>query len=60
MFNTSFLACVIVELQDLTVCIAVNGEKSHSDLDLDLSMPNIKLLRAIFIFKFHAHRSITY
>ena len=35
----SFLACTKVELWDLTVCIAVN------DLDLDLTMPIIKLVQ---------------
>ena len=30
MLNISFLACTKVELWDLTVCIAVNGEKFQS------------------------------
>ena len=30
MFNISYLACTIVELSDLIVCIAVNGEKFQS------------------------------
>ena len=30
MLNISFLACTKVELWDLTVCIAVNGENFHS------------------------------
>ena len=38
--------------------------KSHSDLDLDPTMPNIKPVRDIFIynymFKFHIPRSITF
>ena len=30
MLNITFLACTKVELWDLTVCIAVNGEKVQS------------------------------
>ena len=67
MLNTSFLACTKVELWDLIVCIAVNGgkiSKSHSDLDLGPTIPNIELLRAIFIydnvFQFHVSRSISF
>ena len=63
MLNISFLACTSVELWDLSVCFAVNGEKnfkSHSDLDLGPTMPNIELVRDIFIynnvFKFHVPR----
>ena len=42
--NISFLACTKVEVWDLTVCIAVNGEKIlKSHLDLGLTKPNIKL-----------------
>ena len=46
MLNISFLACTKVELWDLIVCIAVNGEKFQScrDLDLGLAMPNIELV----------------
>ena len=47
MYNISFLACTKVELWDLTVCI---------DVDLEPTMPNIKLVQVIFIilniFKF--------
>ena len=52
MLNISFLACTKVELQDLALCIVVNGEtfKAYSDLDLDPAMLNIELLRAIFIY----------
>ena len=63
MFNISFLACTKVELWDLTVCIAVNGEKFQSDLDLGPIMPNIELVRDIFIynmFRFHVPRSIVF
>ena len=64
MLNISFLTCTKVELWDLTACIAVNGEKIQSDLDLRLTMPNIKLVRDIFIynnvFKFHVPRLITF
>ena len=45
--NISFLACTKVELQDVTVCIAVNGEtisKLYCDHDLDPTMPNIELV----------------
>ena len=62
MLNISCQACTKVELWDLTICIAVNGEKSHSDLDLGLTMPNIELALDIFIynvFQFHVSRSIT-
>ena len=53
MLNISFLACAKVELWVLTVCIAVNGKKFHSrcrDLDLDPTMPNIKLVQVIFMY----------
>ena len=46
MLNISFLACTKVELWDLIVCIAVNGEKFQKlrhDLDLGPAMPNIEL-----------------
>ena len=33
----------------MTVCIVVNGETTRHDLDLDLTMPNVKLVQAIFI-----------
>ena len=53
MLNTSFLACTKVELWDLTVCIAINSEKFQSrtvTLTLVPTMPNIELVRVIFIF----------
>ena len=64
MLNISFLACTKVELWDLIVCIAVNGDKisvalSRSDLDLGPAMANIELVRDIFIYydvlKFRIH-----
>ena len=67
MLNISLPACTNVELWDLTVCIVVNGEKiskSHSDLDLGPTMPNIELVQDIFIyynvFQFHVPRSIAF
>ena len=66
MLNISFLASTKVELWYLTVCIAVNEEKfqSGSDLNLGPTMPNIELVRDIFIyknvFKFNVHRLITF
>ena len=67
MLNISFLVCTKVELWDLKVCIVVNGEKiskSCRDLDLGLTMPNIKLVQVIFIcynvFKFHVPRLISF
>ena len=60
MLNISLPAFTKVELWDLTVCIVV---KSSSDLDLGPTMPNIKLVRYIFIYydviEFHVPRSIT-
>ena len=58
MLNTSFLGCLIkVLLWDLTFCIVEIEEKSHSDIDLDPTMLNSELVRAISIyhniFKFH-------
>ena len=41
MLNISFLACTKVELWDLTVCIAVNGEKLQSRT---MTMTNIELV----------------
>ena len=46
----SILACIKVELQDLTVCIDAYGEKllkAFSDLDLDPTKLNIELVQAI-------------
>ena len=45
MLNISFLACTKVELWDLTVCIAVNGEKlfqGHA-MTLDQQCPTSNL-----------------
>ena len=52
LLNPNFLTCAKAEIKDLTVCIMVNGEKfqSHCDLDLDRTMLNVKLVRAIFIY----------
>ena len=64
MLNTNFLACIKVELWDQTVCKLRKILKSCHDLDLGQAMPNIKLVRVIFIyynvFKFHAPRSIPF
>ena len=67
MLNISFLACTKVEVWDLIIRIAVNGVKilkSRHDLDLGPGMPNIELVRDIFIYyevlKFRIHRSITF
>ena len=52
MLNKKNLACSKFELSDLIVCIVVNGKKiskSHSDLNLNLTMPIIELVRDIFI-----------
>ena len=63
LLNIRFLACTKVELQDLTVCIVVNGETF--DIDLDPMKLNIELVRAIFIFynvfqfEVHVPRSIS-
>ena len=48
MLNIGFLACSKVELWDLKVIIAVNGEEFQSramthDLDIGMIMPNIEL-----------------
>ena len=59
MLNIRLLNCSKVELWNLTVCIAVIGEKLCRDLGP--TMPNIELVRIIFIycivFKFHVPRS---
>ena len=67
MLNISFIACTKVELWDLKVCIAVNGEKFQSramTLTLIRTMPNMEFVRVIFIyynvFKFHVPRSISF
>ena len=57
MLNIGFLACIKVELWDLTLCIVVNGEKFRSDLDIYPTKPNIDFFRDICIynnvFQFH-------
>ena len=64
MLNINFLACIKVELGDQTVCKLRKISKSCHDLDLGPTMPNIKLVRVIFIyynvFKFHAPGSIPF
>ena len=68
MLNISFLACTSVELWDLTVCIAVNGEKFQSrnmTLTLVPQRPiSVELVRDIFInynvFQFHVNCQINY
>ena len=66
MLNISFLACTKVESLDQAVCNVDYWRKilkSRSDLDLCPTMPNIELVRDIFIynvFKFNIPRSITF
>ena len=50
MLNHNFLTCAKVEIKDLKVCIVVKGEK-RCDLDLDRTMPNVEIVRAIFKYK---------
>ena len=54
MLNHIFLTCAIDEIKDLTVYIVVNGEKfqSRCALDLDETMPNVKLIRATICSSF--------
>ena len=50
--NYNYLSYAKAKRLDLTVCIVVNVEKFRSpppDLDLDRTMPNVELARAIFI-----------
>ena len=59
MLNISFLACTKVELWDLKVCIAVNGEKFQScsmNLTLVRQCPISNLPE---VFEFHVPRSIS-
>ena len=65
MLNISFLACSWVTGPDSLYCD--NWRKismSPHDLDLGPAMPNVELVRDIFIYynviKFHIHRSITF
>ena len=64
MHNISFLACTKVELWDLYCGKRRKISKSCHDLDLGPVMPNIELVRDIFIYhgvlKFRIHRSITF
>ena len=53
MLNRNFLTCTKAEIWDLTFCIVVNGEKSRRDLDLDRTMPNLKLVRSISSGLYH-------
>ena len=53
MLNISFLACTKVELWDLNVRIALNGEKFQSRaMTLTLTMPNMEIVLVIFIFQY--------
>ena len=48
-----YTACTKVELHDLTVFIAVNGQNVHHlDLDLDPTRPDIERVQAIFIYTY--------
>ena len=50
MLNHNILTCAKAEIEDVTVCTVVNGEKiskSCCDLDLDQTMANV---RVIFIY----------
>ena len=64
MLNISFLACTKVKLWDLYCGKWRKISKTPHDLDLGPAMPNIKLVRDIFIYydvlKFCIHRSITF
>ena len=42
MLNISLPACTKAEIKDSTFCIAVDGVKFQSDLDLGLTMPNME------------------
>ena len=59
MLNHNFLTCAKAEIWALTVCKCRKISKSRRDLDLDRTMPNVELVRAIFIyysmFKFHVN-----
>ena len=67
--NQNYLSCSKPKIKHLTICIVVNGEKngekweksSSCELYLDPTMPNVELLRGIFIsystFKFQELRS---
>ena len=66
MLNISFLTCTKVELFDLIVCFAVNGEKFQSlamTLTLAYQCP-LSNFQGIFlsynVFQFHVPRSITF
>ena len=65
MLNISFLACTKVMGPESLYCSKYRKiSKSCLDLDLGLTMPNIELVRVIFIyynvFKFHVPRLISF
>ena len=67
MLNISFLACSKVGVMRPDSLYCGNWRKtskSHSDLDLGPTKPNIELVQDIFIYynvlKFHVARSITF
>ena len=54
MLNISFLACTKVELWDLKVCIAVNGEKFQSRA---MTLTLVRVISIYYnVFKFHVPR----
>ena len=59
MLNISFLACTKVELYDLTVCTAVNGEKFRSGA-VTLTLKVIFIYMYYSVFKFHVLGSISF
>ena len=66
MLNISFLACTscVMEPDSLYCGKWRKISKSHHDLDLGPTMPNIDLVRVIFlsynVFKFHVPRSVSF
>ena len=63
MLNINFLACTKVELWDLIVCIAVNGETFQSrTMTLALYRTCSRYLHVLqcTVFKFHVPRSISF
>ena len=66
MLNISFLASTKVELEPDSLHCGIWAKclKAYIDLDPDLTIPNIELVRAIFIYdiavKFHVHISINF
>ena len=51
-YHARFLACTKVELLDLSVWIAMGKTFAYNDLDLDPTMPNIKLVSAMFVYDY--------